>query len=281
MPASPEAWLLTVAKRNLLQLARRQRLADDPALRALFPADEAVIDAPPAFPDDRLRLMLVCAHPAIDASIHCALMLQVVLGLDAAHIASAFLVSADAMTKRLTRAKAKICEARTGARLSAAGEFVPLDRQDVQRWDRHLIGLAEQRLAQAAALQQPGPFQLEAAIQSAHCERATTGATPWPGIVRLYKHLLTIAPTVGAHIGHAVATANAQGDAAAGLALLEQMNVTSMNSHQLWWVALAHLRACCGERVAAADAYERALALTHESALQGYLAAELAQLRHS
>ena len=124
-----------------------------------------MLDAPPAFPDDRLRLMLVCAHPAIDASIHCALMLQVVLGLDAAHIASAFLISADAMTKRLTRAKAKICEARTGARLSAAGEFVPLDRQDVQRWDRHLIGLAEQRLAQAAALQQPGSFQLEAAIQ--------------------------------------------------------------------------------------------------------------------
>ena len=100
MPASPEAWLLTVAKRNLLQLARRQRPANDPALRALFPADEAVIDAPPAFPDDRLRLMLVCAHPAIDASIRCALMLQVVLELDAAHIASALLGSADAMTKR-------------------------------------------------------------------------------------------------------------------------------------------------------------------------------------
>ena len=54
-----------------------------------------------------------------------------------------------------------------------------------------------------------------------------------------------------------------------------------MNSHQPWWVALAHLRARCGERVAAADACERALALTHEPALQGYLAAELAQLRQS
>ena len=358
VPASPEAWLLTVAKRNLLQVARRQRLADDPALRAMFPADDAAIEAPPAFPDDRLRLMLVCAHPAIDASIHSALMLQVVLGLDAARIASAFLVSAEAMTKRLTRAKAKIrdarirfeepvatdlaervqavleaiygayaldwnvepdnavsdladeavylaelvvaqlpqdavasaealgllallwlCEARKGARLSVAGEFVPLDRQDVQRWDRHLIGLAEQRLAQAAALQQPGPFQLEAAIQSAHCERATTGITPWPGIVRLYGHLLAIAPTAGARIGHAIATANAQGDAAAGLALLEQMNAAGMDSHQPWWVALAHLRARSGEREVAADAYERALVLTREPALQRYLAAELAQVR--
>ena len=108
VPASPDAWLLTAARRRLLMQARRQRLADDPALAILWPAeDEPALEAPP-LPDTRLRLLFVCAHPAIAADVHSALMLQTVLGLDAARIASAFLVKPEAMTKRLVRAKAKI-----------------------------------------------------------------------------------------------------------------------------------------------------------------------------
>ena len=108
VPASPDAWLLTAARRRLLMAARRQRLADDPALTILWPGEnEPAPDAPP-LPDTRLRLMFVCAHPAIAADVHSALMLQTVLGLDAACIASAFLVKPEAMTKRLVRAKAKI-----------------------------------------------------------------------------------------------------------------------------------------------------------------------------
>ena len=95
-------------RRNLLVAARRQRLADDPALTILWPTDDtAAIDAP-AIPDSRLRMMFVCAHPAIDATVRSALMLQTVLGLDAATIASAFLVKPQALAKRLVRAKAKI-----------------------------------------------------------------------------------------------------------------------------------------------------------------------------
>ena len=108
MPASPDAWLLTAARRRLLMAARQQRVADDPTLTVLWPGEhEPAPDAPP-LPDTRLRLMFVCAHPAIDAGVHSALMLQTVLGLDAARIASAFLVKPEAMTKRLVRAKAKI-----------------------------------------------------------------------------------------------------------------------------------------------------------------------------
>jgi RNA polymerase sigma-70 factor (ECF subfamily) len=107
VPDSPDAWLLTAAKRQLLMVARRQRLASDPRVTAVLTEDE-LAPATAVVPDVRLRLLLVCAHPAIDCHIHTPLMLQTVLGLDAARIASAFLVKPEAMTKRLGRAKAKI-----------------------------------------------------------------------------------------------------------------------------------------------------------------------------
>jgi len=111
VPDAPDAWLLTAAKRRLLMAARRQRQADDPALTVLWPDEHAVTPDAAPLPDARLRLLFVCAHPAIDPGLHSALMLQTVLGLDAARIASAFLVKPEAMTKRLVRAKAKIRDA--------------------------------------------------------------------------------------------------------------------------------------------------------------------------
>jgi RNA polymerase sigma-70 factor (ECF subfamily) len=111
IPDSPEAWLLTTAKRNLLMAARRQRLEDDPRVLMLLPELTVEPTDVKAIPDERLRLLFVCAHPAIDSSIHTALMLQLVLGIDAARIASAFLLSPAALSKRLTRAKAKIRDA--------------------------------------------------------------------------------------------------------------------------------------------------------------------------
>ena len=111
VPDSPDAWLLTAARHRLLMAARRQRLADDPTLTVLWPGEHAPAPDAAPLPDARLRLLFVCAHPAIDAGVHSALMLQTVLGLDAARIASAFLVKPEAMTKRLVRAKAKIRDA--------------------------------------------------------------------------------------------------------------------------------------------------------------------------
>jgi len=111
VPDAPDAWLLTAAKRRLLMAARRQRLADDPTLTVLWPDEHAAMPEAARLPDARLRLLFVCAHPAIDPTLHSALMLQTVLGLDAARIASAFLVKPEAMSKRLVRAKAKIRDA--------------------------------------------------------------------------------------------------------------------------------------------------------------------------
>jgi predicted RNA polymerase sigma factor len=113
VPATPEAWLLTAARRRLIDGLRRQRVraeaADTVRLMLGEPGDPS---ASSVFPDDRLKLLFVCAHPAIDRTVHTPLMLQVVLGLDAATIARAFLVGPSTMGQRLSRAKTKIRAAR-------------------------------------------------------------------------------------------------------------------------------------------------------------------------
>jgi RNA polymerase sigma-70 factor (ECF subfamily) len=111
-PTNPEAWLLTVARRKFLDSVRghlRAEAATDD-LRRMYEGLEAASNDS-QIPDQRLGLMFACAHPAIDAGIRAPLMLQVVLGLDAARIASAFLVSPATMGQRLVRAKQKIRQA--------------------------------------------------------------------------------------------------------------------------------------------------------------------------
>jgi predicted RNA polymerase sigma factor len=111
-PASPEGWLLTVARRKVIDMYRGRRRAEiaSEQLQVLAAGLEAVA-ADADIPDQRLALMFACAHPAIEASIRAPLILQVVLGLDAKTIASAFLTSPVAMSKRLVRAKDKIRQA--------------------------------------------------------------------------------------------------------------------------------------------------------------------------
>src|SRR5215831_1601860 len=111
-PANPEAWLLTVARRKTIDAVRRQHTAEISAGELQVRAEGLAAAANEAeIPDRRLALMFVCAHPAIDAAIRAPLMLQVVLGLDAKTIGSAFLVSPATMGKRLVRAKDKIRQA--------------------------------------------------------------------------------------------------------------------------------------------------------------------------
>jgi predicted RNA polymerase sigma factor len=111
-PSNPEAWLLTVARRKAIDM-HRGRLRHETAGEQLRVMAEGLdtAAAESEIPDQRLALMFACAHPAIDAGIRAPLILQVVLGLDAAMIASAFLTSSAAMGKRLVRAKDKIRQA--------------------------------------------------------------------------------------------------------------------------------------------------------------------------
>jgi RNA polymerase sigma-70 factor (ECF subfamily) len=116
-PANPEGWLLTAARRKLIDFARRRRTGEAAGgqLQIIAEELEAAAAASTAnelqIPDQRLALMFACAHPAIDAGVRAPLILQVLLGLDAAMIASAFLTSPAAMGQRLVRAKDKIRQA--------------------------------------------------------------------------------------------------------------------------------------------------------------------------
>ena len=113
-PANPEGWLLTAARRKLIDFARRRRTGEAAGGELQLIAEELEAAAAASttnerpIPDQRLALMFACAHPAIEAGVRAPLILQVLLGLDAAMIASAFLTSPAAMGQRLVRAKDKI-----------------------------------------------------------------------------------------------------------------------------------------------------------------------------
>jgi RNA polymerase sigma-70 factor (ECF subfamily) len=120
-PQNPEAWLLTAARRKLIDEIRRNRRAAEEDPEEL--ADAIVAEAQKEIPDRRLALLFACAHPAIDPAIRAPLMLQAVLGLEAAQIASAFLVSPAAMAQRLVRAKTKIRATRIPFRIPQRDEL--------------------------------------------------------------------------------------------------------------------------------------------------------------
>ncbi|HKN28728.1 MAG TPA: DUF6596 domain-containing protein [Roseiarcus sp.] len=356
VPANPEGWLATAARRRLIDGARRRRNAESSAEALRLIGDElmaAVADA--SIPDRRLALMFACAHPAIEESIRSPLMLQTILGLDAAAIGSAFLVSPAAMGQRLARAKAKIrlagvpfripepedlperlgavleaiyaafahgwaeafsddprgrdlaeeaiwlgrvlaglapaepeakgllalmlyAHSRRAARRDGAGKYVPLSDQRTELWDEAAIEEAERLLRAASLSNAPGRFQFEAAVQSVHAARRSTGATDWEAIATLYDalHALTGSPVVA--VNRAVAVAQTQG-AAAGLALLREVGADGgLAGFEPYWVAKAELAARTGDLVEARRAYEVAIGLQEDPAARAFLSERLAVL---
>ena len=179
IPNKPEAWLLTTARRRLIDRARHARVREDAAesvrlLMQQLAHGTAMDDA--AFPDERLKLLFVCAHPDIDRGMHTPLMLQVVLGLDAARIASAFLTSPAAMGQRLSRAKTRIRDAgiafeipdrdelpaRLDAVLDAIYAAYGSGWDDVAGSDSRRVGLTQEALWLVRTLLQVMPDEPEA-----------------------------------------------------------------------------------------------------------------------
>lgn len=352
VPVQPEAWLLQVARRRTLDAWRHSRVQDEAMQTLLLLADEVGDDAGgqgEAVPDERLRLLFVCAHPAIDAAARAPLMLQTVLGLDAARMAGAFLTAPATLGQRLVRAKARIraagipfefpraldlpqrlqdvldgiyvaygtgwddvdgadaaergltaeaielcrilcglmpaeaeplgllalmlfCESRAAARRSADGDYVPLDEQDTACWNPALRTQAEQALQRAATLNALGPYQIEAAIQSAHCARRLGAQVPAQALVALYDGLIALRPSTGARVSRACAVADAEGPAM-GLRELDALAPAEVADYQPFWAARAHLLGRNGQAEAARRAYARATGLSASPAVRTWLAA--------
>jgi RNA polymerase sigma factor (sigma-70 family) len=129
VPQKPEAWLLHVARNRMIDATRRNQVRhkSEKFLQQIAEEAQTVAATHEPFPDERLKLLFVCAHPAIDPSARTPLMLQTVLGVDAARIASAFLVSPAALAQRLVRAKNKIRDA-----------AIPFRVPDPPEWDERI-----------------------------------------------------------------------------------------------------------------------------------------------
>jgi RNA polymerase sigma-70 factor (ECF subfamily) len=346
IPANPEGWLLTVARNRLRDVWKSS------GYRMTEPLDEIDYSWPPlehdmpAIPDRRLELMLVCAHPAIAGNIRTPLMMQAVLGVEAAAIATAFAVEPSTMAQRLVRAKKRIrdagipfvlpqrddlaerlpavleavyggyavdwqlspqgaaieslsaealhlslvlaellpdepevlglaalvslSEARRPARRSAGGGFIPLDEQDARMWDTALIARGEALLRRAHNYRRPGRFQYEAAIQSAHCTRATHGTVDVSALRKLHRALLRVAPSLGAAVASAAIDGEIDGPDA-GLRALDVIDDPAVDRFQPAWTTRAHLLTGAGRAGEAADAYRRAIELTADPGVAEYL----------
>jgi RNA polymerase sigma-70 factor (ECF subfamily) len=351
VPAAPEAWLLVAARHRFFDRVRRERRAGGLHERLVVAAQQAqaAYESDAVDGDERIGLLFACAHPAIARGMRAPLMLQAVLGFDAARIGAAFLVAPATMGQRLVRAKQKIAlaripfaipgpdefpdrldavldaiyavfaqgwddpattdprtrglvaeamwlggilaatftrepevlgllalmmyaNARTGARRAADGAYVPLDEQDVGRWDHAAIDDAERVLARAAALGSAGRFQLEAAIQSAHLERRFGRAPNWPAIVALYDELLrrTASPVVA--LNRAVAIGRVHGPRAGLDAIASLAHDERLRSYQPYWATVADLSARAGLLAAADAAYASAIGLAIDPSVRAYLA---------
>jgi RNA polymerase sigma-70 factor (ECF subfamily) len=290
-------------------------------------------------PDDRLRLIFTCCHPALSTQAQMALTLRLLGGLSTRQVASSFLVTEATMARRLVRAKHKIKAAkipyrvpevhelpdrlrpvlavvyliynagmsgsadpdlcaeairlarilvalmpdepevagllalllltnsRRASRTRPDGSLVLLGEQDRTRWDRALITEGQAILRRCLRRDQPGPYQLQAAINAVHADAPTVEQTDWPQIVALYDQLLGVAPTPVVALNRAIAIGELQGPAAA-LALVDELD---LDNYHPFHATRADLLRRLGRHREATAAYQRAAALAPTDAEREFL----------
>ncbi len=167
-------------------------------------------------------------------------------------------------------------DSRREARLTEAGELVLLEEQDRSRWDRVKIQEGVAILDEALALYDPGPYQVQAAISALHAQASTPEATDWKQIAMLYDTLSRMIPSMVVEVNRAVAVAMVVG-ARVGLELLLQLDGQADDFYP-YHVARADLLRRTNQREAAAEAYERALALCGNNAERAYLQRRLTEM---
>jgi RNA polymerase sigma-70 factor, ECF subfamily len=343
LPPNPGGWITTTARNRAIDRLRRESRGREllGEVAALSPGDQErdVPEETGAVPDDRLRLIFTCCHPALSTEAQVALTLRLLGGLSTMQVARAFLVAEPTMARRLVRAKHKIKAARIPyrvpadhelpgrlrpvlavvylvytagltnstdpglcaeairlARILAAllpdepevagllalllltesrrpsrtrpdGSLVLLGDQDRTRWDQAQIQEGQAILRRCLRRNQPGPYQLQAAISAVHADAPTLQQTDWPQILALYDQLLSVAPTPVVALNRAVAVGEVHGPAAA-LALVEELN---LDGYHLFHATRADLLRRLGRHREAAAAYGRAAALAPTDAERAFL----------
>jgi len=160
-----------------------------------------------------------------------------------------------------------LTESRRASRTRPDGSLVLLGEQDRTRWDRALIEEGQAIVRQCLRRNQPGAYQLQAAINAVHADAATVEQTDWSQIVALYDQLLAVAPTPVVTLNRAIAVGEVQG-AAAALALVEELD---LDNYHAFHATRADLLRRLGRNSQAAAAYERAAAMAPTDAERDFL----------